>query len=410
MRVSWKITSPVVGNVLLVILGSILALAVTELILRLIPKNEKPLVDCRQENRELHHSLKPNTLCHFSSSEWNISYRINSIGLRDEEIAASKDDEFRILVLGDSFVEGYGVDSENRLTEILEKNLASKTNRKINVINAGVASYSPLLEYLSLMKLEYLSPDLVLVGVDLTDFNDEIGYYNYFRKPDEKAKTLEEEASRKAYEETRTNINTEQAEIQQYKRESGWGKKNLTLYLRIKMTLRQLKTYVIVTNFVKDILNRPYLAEGSPLFIEGDIESDLFAVTREGLGDEVYHALFNLPKKSLSDITLYAKEKEIKLMFFTYPHGMQVDGEQWAKGRLTRGFVRGETYSSKPLEDIVKIGDGLKVPSANLLKAFQENSAMKLFFDKDGHFTPGGHKVAADELTRFIIANQLIEF
>ena len=51
---------------------------------------------------------------------FNVTYVANSYGARDVEREYFSDQE-RVVVLGDSFVEGYGVDSGDRITNLLEK-------------------------------------------------------------------------------------------------------------------------------------------------------------------------------------------------------------------------------------------------------------------------------------------------
>lgn len=65
--------------------------------------------------------------------------KINSLGLRNEEIEEKKENEKRILVLGDSHVYGQGIKDENLFTTILETRL-NKFNPEFtyNVLNAGV--------------------------------------------------------------------------------------------------------------------------------------------------------------------------------------------------------------------------------------------------------------------------------
>ena len=55
-----------------------------------------------------------------------IVHKINSLGFRDEEF-----DNGGVLILGNSFIEGYGVNIEDRFSEILEKEL------NISINNAG---------------------------------------------------------------------------------------------------------------------------------------------------------------------------------------------------------------------------------------------------------------------------------
>jgi len=73
----------------------------------------------------------------FEKPQFRIHVRINQKGLRDREHSYKRRDNMkRILVLGDSFAWGFGVEETNRLSELLEKSLG------VEVINAGVSGYS----------------------------------------------------------------------------------------------------------------------------------------------------------------------------------------------------------------------------------------------------------------------------
>ena len=52
------------------------------------------------------------------------------------------DNKFRILILGDSFAEGYVVNLEDLFSEVLRKKLGDSTTQGIEIINTGVAGYS----------------------------------------------------------------------------------------------------------------------------------------------------------------------------------------------------------------------------------------------------------------------------
>lgn len=392
----------------LFILAIVFSLAILEFALRKIGVGQDPVLACRQSDPDLHHSLRPNSKCRSKTSEWDVSYEINSLGLRDREILPKAEGEYRILVLGDSYTEGVGVEADQRFTKAME-DLLRANGKNVKVINAGVSTYSPILELTFLKKhIGDIKPDLVLVALDMTDFRDEIGYYNFLN---EKSKvTNPETPASKEYIAEATQINSRQKNIQIFKKETSWEQnKSLPFAVSVKMFLRQSELYVALTNIVKDILNKPYIAYGSPPLIEGDVETDIFAIERENIGEPVYQALWVLPKKSFGDFSRFAKDNNFKLMFFTYPHGTQVDGKQWGKGRLTRAFVRGQVYSTRPLDDLVTFGKEINVPVVSLLGGFRNESSKKLYYDWDGHFTPLGHEVAGKGLAKFVLENNLAD-
>lgn len=56
------------------------------------------------------------------SAEFHVHYAINRFGYRDKDWTLSKRDGVkRVLILGDSFAEGWGVEAEQRFSEILDK-------------------------------------------------------------------------------------------------------------------------------------------------------------------------------------------------------------------------------------------------------------------------------------------------
>lgn len=129
-----------------------------------------------------HHRLVPNVCTDHTSVEFSYTWENNSLGMRDRERSSGKkSDSFRILFLGDSMVQGWGVPLEKSMTALLEKSLNKPLRKKtIEVINAGVFGYSPFLEHLYLKELmPVLKPDMVIVGLFLqNDIGDDYFYSN----------------------------------------------------------------------------------------------------------------------------------------------------------------------------------------------------------------------------------------
>lgn len=92
--------------------------------------------------------------------EWDVTIKTSSLGLRNDEL--QKSNKPRILVLGDSFTFGYGVENNETYVNLLK----GLFNNSIDFINAGYASgYSADTEYVYLKKHGLkLSPDIVMLG------------------------------------------------------------------------------------------------------------------------------------------------------------------------------------------------------------------------------------------------------
>jgi hypothetical protein len=101
------------------------------------------------------------------SSEYFTRVRFGALGLRDPRTAYEKPPgTFRILLLGDSFMEGVQVEQQETTAAVLEARLrASRPDLNVEVVNAGVAGWGTGIEWLYLDHEGYrFQPDLVLVG------------------------------------------------------------------------------------------------------------------------------------------------------------------------------------------------------------------------------------------------------
>lgn len=112
--------------------------------------------------------------------------RINSLGLRGKESSRSKPDGVkRVLVFGDSFVFGLGVDEEALFTSHLERLLERSSRGRTEVLNLGVSGYSTDQEYILLEEPGLrLSPDVVVLVVCDNDFlgnTEDFAYRRYYK-------------------------------------------------------------------------------------------------------------------------------------------------------------------------------------------------------------------------------------
>ncbi|MEA3409650.1 MAG: hypothetical protein U9Q95_04810, partial [Candidatus Eisenbacteria bacterium] len=121
-----------------------------------------------RESVLLPYELLPNAESAHSTAEFSVPIRINSLGYRGDEFDPRKREQFRILVVGDSFTFGHGCTAEETYVSVLERALteAVPVGRDVQVINAGYAACnSPDTYYLYLKKIGLLlEPDLVIVG------------------------------------------------------------------------------------------------------------------------------------------------------------------------------------------------------------------------------------------------------
>ncbi len=142
-----------VGNALLVLASLGFGLLVLELGLRIVLAGRGGDEDgAAQQYLEFDEHLgwrkHPDAQAFFRRKEYVQSIRINSLGQRDPERVYDKaPGTFRILALGDSYLEGYTVPLESTATQVLESRL-SRPECVVQVLNCGTAGYATDQEYL----------------------------------------------------------------------------------------------------------------------------------------------------------------------------------------------------------------------------------------------------------------------
>src|SRR3989344_1100452 len=164
-------------NIFLLIIILTISFAAIEITIKTLKLAD--LQSFRQPDKEVHHSLIPNSkgVVRFRD-EFKAVYIINSLGMRSdgrEEKLEKGKSEFRVVFIGDSFTEGWGLSYEDTFTKLVENKLkAEYPETKWSVFNAGVASYSPITEYAYIKKrIIPLKPDLVVLLLDGSDFHDD---------------------------------------------------------------------------------------------------------------------------------------------------------------------------------------------------------------------------------------------
>jgi hypothetical protein len=124
-----------------------------------------------------HHELEPlqRVSVAGTGSQMPVELRTNSLGLRGPEISIPKPaGTLRVLCLGDETVLGTAVDEPQTFCRLVQDRLQTRTKRRVEVVNAGVPDFCPLLSYLHFRhRLLALEPDVVIAHFDMTDVWDD---------------------------------------------------------------------------------------------------------------------------------------------------------------------------------------------------------------------------------------------
>jgi hypothetical protein len=123
---------------------------------------------------------KPGAHAVYKRREYTTDVVINSLGLRDvERSRVAAPGTFRVLALGDSYIEGYSVALAQTVTQVLEHAL-DRPSCRVEVINGGTTGYSSDQEYLYYRHEGHLfDPDVVVVFFHYNDilYNGQDRYY-----------------------------------------------------------------------------------------------------------------------------------------------------------------------------------------------------------------------------------------
>jgi hypothetical protein len=328
-----------------------------------------------------HHALVPDSYAELRQPDFEYIQRVNRLGLRGRETTVEKPQNTRrILMLGDSFTMGKGVQDDEAFSVLLEKmlqeSLTACNGGNVEVLNAGVDSYAPVLEFLYLKReLARLTPDLVVLNFDHSDLVQEAAYRHQAVRDPQGEITAVPQVWRKSL----------------YERFLSWTTRNLyftrvvLVHVNRSMGHRELSVRQVVNEF-----GREHFAHT----LEGDVD-------RSAQWRDVFDSIGRI--KQLSD------SMGAEFLLTTYPWAHQLEGENigWVEGRKPY-MKESERTSNVTQQTIRENAQALHIDVLETLPAFQAyNGPGPLYFNVDPHWTPAGQKVMAEALYRGITERQL---
>lgn len=164
------------ANLVLFLAALMIALAGAELTLRMIGRFAPPPYPPRPRQPELYeanpaygYALRPSRTATYDyppDAPRTITVRADAYGFRNSHDISARDGRLRVLVLGDSYTFGEGVQEDERFTHYLQ---AQEPGWRVD--NIGIPGYGPDLMLLALQAmLPVAKPDVVLVVLFYDDF------------------------------------------------------------------------------------------------------------------------------------------------------------------------------------------------------------------------------------------------
>jgi hypothetical protein len=300
----------------------------------------------------------------------------NSAGMRDHEHDLQKPPGvYRILVLGDSFMEANQVEFEDAFVSVLEQRLRDAAGIPIEVVNASVSGWGTDDELTYLMRegIKY-RPDLVLVAMTLhNDVSDNL---------------LEE------YHEFRNG------RIEQ---------RPATLVPWPSYFILKVKEWMASHSHLYHVMIRATRANWVSTEAR-NLESHVGSLLRR-MPDDRIRAGWEMTRQLLQKMRQTADTVNARVVVTLLPLSVQVYPETLPGFLASNGLKEADVDLFKPQEMMKAIGENIGVSTIDLYSVFRDTKAKcscPLFVQSDGHWNKLGHQIAAEEAARDLLHAGLI--
>jgi hypothetical protein len=330
--------------------------------------------------------LLPNQRARWTSRhDYNNLVRVNNEGFHDRDHNLEKSPRvYRVVVLGDSFVEALQVPLENGFSALLEKGLNGLIpNKAVEVINLGLSGRGPAQYYRILEKkgLKY-QPELVIMAVyPGNDFRD--SHPKLSRAPYKTFYRIRKDGD---------------IELMQYSVPHWWHPRAL------------LQRAALAYFLVYEILKRPWMESvavqlglipeiNPPKVVVGDNHVDL-EYSADGLyavGDlqPIWSEAFEITTRMIAETSVLAHQHGSKFFVMLIPDSQitsEFGSEESNNGRISKlNYYRPTGY-------LVKFMEKHSIPFVNLLAEFArdyDQNQLSHRWTRDAHWNERGHALAA---------------
>lgn len=322
----------------------------------------------------------PGALGRLVSPEFDVGYRINSRGLRDSETDPSGVQGKRLVLLGDSFAEGWGVEIGEAVSEQLEERLSSGGVRG-EVFNFGVAGYGTDQQLLLFERhrLAY-APDIVLLlfyGNDLWNnaLDRGIGIERGFKPrfvlgPGNSLRLTGVPVRRTRY----------------------WD-------LDARLSLDQRVSRYAFEHWHLAALLRKAFSREVPAAQRRDFYLGLYGT---GAAAERFEKAWRTTARLLLELDIRVRRADARLLLVYVPAIVQIEREDWLAKISRFGLLEEEYALDKPNRRLAAAAAEHGIPFLDLSPAFLAAAVTETLFHRDSHWNASGHALAADTIAGFL--------
>jgi len=326
--------------------------------------------------------LKPNVEGDFFSGDFITTVKNNKQGLRmGREIGIEKS-KYRIAIIGDSAVWGFGVNDQDRISEQLEKKLEG-----VEVINFGVSGYGTGQYYLQLNRTVLkFKPDMVIsvfYANDLLDLGSSIRYG--YPKP--------------VFELSDDGL--ELTNVPVPKREA-LGEASFSSLLKINFYLsHKFHTFV----FFKPVLHRLYLLVRKP----SAVVPYYIDILMKNYSED-YEEYKEINNKLYCQMSTMLKQRNISFVLVNLPYKTHILTNELKNLVKFYKINENEIDIKKPSIMLNNLSRNCNFNFIDLYPYFEQYDGKRdLYFRFDEHLTPLGNDYAADILSRELEKKNIIK-
>jgi lysophospholipase L1-like esterase len=361
----------IAARALLVLVSSVCALGLAEGILRVMHPQQLGVWYSLRNGMVIH---PPGTRIHLANFGQTVEF--NALGMRDVEHQVDKaPGVFRVLVLGDSFMEALQIPLEASFPRLLERRLRRLTGQPVEVMSGAVSGWGTddQLEYLARYGRSF-APDLVLVAMTLhNDVSDNMA---------ERFHTL-----RDGRVVARPPVEMPAGEFR----------------------LLKVKDYLASRSHLVQ-LARKYRHLGGMRQAASRLDSHVLQLLRKEESPSISRG-WALTEGLMRGVRDEGERVGGRTAVMLIPLALQLYEETLRSWLATNDAVLDELALEQPQQRMRDIGATVGVEIVDLLPAFRDAvkaSGRSLHLVRDGHWNPDGHRLAAALVADAVTARGLV--
>ena len=328
----------------------------------------------------------------------NLDYKIytNNLGFRDYSVRKLSEKKLYSIVIGDSFVEGTGLNYNDTLVAKLNNKLNPEQFNKFEFLNAGVASYSTYIYKKKIKWLlnntNWLNVNSVILLYDKSDLHDDLSYLDKPKVFSTKKREFKNPRKEKLKQDIKNfkigSIITEQTMIGIFYRE--------VLGSSLENLIQNLKFRIELSNGLNLNIFKLSKAETNTLYSTHQYKWLQKYFYEPHWKNEGVNSI-NFAFENFNELKLFLDKKNIKLYIVIYPWPFELLDQYTSEKYL-------KYVENKFLENnITNIFIYEKFKQGNVVE-----NIFKYYIPKDIHFNKEGNEILSDEIYKKLLKDNLL--